>query len=152
MNVAEKETLPVANDLDLTFNGTMKVIKTGRTTGTTVGDLQHNILSIKVDTSFLPNKYFVFYNCYAIGDRREKFFKEGDSGSGVFVIESDGTLKPLGIAFANLNSQTAVCRIDEIVNKLDLEIVKYGTSPALNVPEDEHSNSMDRNKTSCPVS
>lgn len=149
LNTAEKEILPVATDLDLTFDGTMKAIKTGRTTGKTVGDLLNNTLSIRVNT---PNGSFAFYNCYAIGDRTEKFFEEGDSGSGVYVVESNGTLKPLGIAFAYMNSQTVVCRIDEIVDRLDLEIVKYGSSPALNVPKDKNSNAMDRNKNSCLAS
>lgn len=107
----------------------MSVIKTGRTTGTTVGVLQNNILSVKVHHSILSRGFFAFFNCYAIGNTSEVFFREGDSGSGVFVKESDGTIKPLGIAFAYMNSQTAVCRIDEIVKSLDLTIVKYRTSP-----------------------
>lgn len=108
----------------------MSVIKTGRTTGTTVGVLKNNTLSVRVNKSFLSRGYFAFFNCYAIENTsNEIFFNEGDSGSGVFVKESDGALKPLGIAFAFLNSQTAVCRIDEIVKSLDLTIVKYRTSP-----------------------
>uniref|UniRef100_A0A8W8NLM9 Uncharacterized protein n=1 Tax=Magallana gigas TaxID=29159 RepID=A0A8W8NLM9_MAGGI len=124
----EKDTLPVADDRQL-FDG-MSVIKTGRTTGTTVGVLKNNTLSVRVNKSFLSRGYFAFFNCYAIENTsNEIFFSEGDSGSGVFVKESDGALKPLGIAFAFLNSQTAVCRIDEIVKSLDLTIVKYRTSP-----------------------
>lgn len=108
----------------------MSVIKTGRTTGTTVGVLKNNTLSVRVNKSFLSRGFFAFFNCYAIENTsNEIFFREGDSGSGVFVKESDGALKPLGIAFAFLNSQTAVCRIDEIVKSLDLTIVKYRTSP-----------------------
>lgn len=137
-NVAEKEILPVADDKNLTFGGTMEVIKSGRSTGTRVGVLQHNVLSVKVDKSFLSRGFFAFFKCYAIGNIKSKaFFKGGDSGSGVYVIEKDGTLKPLGIAFAYLISQTAVCRIDEIIKPLGLEIVKYCSSPPLNISEDE---------------
>lgn len=80
-----------------------------------------------MDTSFLSRGYIAFFNCYAIEDitEQEAFFRQGDSGSGVFVIEKDETLKPLGIAFASLFSQTAVCKIDSIIDKLDLTIVRY---------------------------
>lgn len=56
---SEKETLQVANDLK--FGGQMKVIKTGRTTGTTVGVLQHNILSVKVHKSFFVQGIFCIF-------------------------------------------------------------------------------------------
>lgn len=56
-----------------------------------------------------------------------------------FVIENDITLKPLGIAYAYLGSQTAVCRIKEIIKKLGLTIVKYRSSPLLNISEDKGS-------------
>lgn len=138
LNVAEKEILLVADDDNLTFGGTMRVIKSGRTTGRRVGVLQHNILSVRVDESFLSRGFFAFFKCYAIGNANSQaFFKGGDSGSGVYVIENDRTLKPLGIAFAYLISQTAVCRIDEIIETLGLEIVKYCSSPPLNISEDE---------------
>lgn len=52
-----------------------------------------------------------------------------------FVIENDITLKPLGIAYAYLSSQTAVRRIKEIIKKLGLTIVKYRSSPLLNISE-----------------
>lgn len=108
----------------------MKVTKSGRTTGTTIGYLIEDSLSIKVDMSFLSMGYFAFYNCYAVENRtkEEAFFMQGDSGSGVFVMEKDKTLKPVGIAFASLLSQTAVCKIDTIIKKLDLKIVRYGDS------------------------
>lgn len=60
-----------------------------------------------------------------------------------FVIENDITLKPLGIAYAYLSSQTAVCRIEEIIKKLGLTIVKYRSSPLLNISEDKGSKMED---------
>lgn len=111
----------------MTFDGETKVTKSGRTTGTTIGDLTDDSLTVRVDTSFLSRGYIAFFNCYAVEDITEygAFFRQGDSGSGVFVIEKDETLKPLGIAFASLFSQTAVCKIDSILDKLDLTIVRY---------------------------
>lgn len=83
----------------------------------------HGFLSLKVDSQFSAPGYFAFSNCYAIKESdKGPFFKHGDSGSGVFVIDND-SLRPLGIAFAFLNSETAVCRVDKIVKKLALEIV-----------------------------
>lgn len=146
LNVAEKEILPVADDNNLTLHKTM-VIKCGKTTGTRVGVLQNNSLSIRVDNSFLSRGFFAFFKCYAIGNTNSKaFFERGDSGSGVYVIEKDGTLKPLGIGFAFLISQTAVCRIDEIIKALGLEIVKYCSSPPLTISEDESSEIEDLSK------
>lgn len=124
---AEKEALPIVNDEELNFDGETKVTKSGRTTGTTVGDLTDDSLTVRVDTSFLSRGYIAFFNCYAVENITEQnaFFRQGDSGSGVYVMEKDETLKPLGIAFASLFSQTAVCKIDSIIQKLDLKIVRY---------------------------
>lgn len=124
--IAEKQRMTVVRRDDSTFVREMKgkkVIKTGRTTGTTVGELTENLISIKVNSSFSAWGYFSFFNCFAIDT--PNFFKEGDSGSGVFVIEQNETLKPLGIAFAFMESYTVVCSIDTIVDELDLAIVRY---------------------------
>ncbi|XP_052694674.1 uncharacterized protein LOC128172972 [Crassostrea angulata] len=123
----EKEALPIVNDEELDFDGETKVTKSGRTTGTTIGDLTDDSLTVRVDTSFLSRGYIAFFNCYAVENITEQnaFFRQGDSGSGVYVMEKDETLKPLGIAFASLFSQTAVCKIDSIIQKLDLKIVRY---------------------------
>lgn len=119
--------LPIARGADLNFQKEMKVTKIGRTTGETMGILTGDALSFKIDESFMSSGYLVFMDCYSVIDIESEnpFFKDGDSGSGVFLKGSDGSLKPLGIAFAYLFSETAVCKIDTIVDKLDLEIVKY---------------------------
>lgn len=124
--LAEKETLKVAKEEDLIMEKDI-VTKTGRTTGTTKGCLMDDSLTVKVDRSFLSRGYFAFFNCYAIEDYTddEPFFLKGDSGSGVYVMENGKPSKPLGIAFAYLDSQTAVCNIGMILDKLDLQIVKY---------------------------
>lgn len=100
-----------------------RVIKTGRTTGTTVGILNEHLLSIRINSFLSGLGYLSFFNCYAVDT--PEFFKEGDSGSGVFLIEKNGISKPLGIAFAFMDSCTAVCRIDTIVDVLNLTIVRY---------------------------
>lgn len=114
----------------MTFDGETKVTKSGRTTGTTIGDLKDDSLTFRVETFFMSRGFIAFYNCYAVENilGMNDFFKQGDSGSGVFVIENGQTLKPLGIAFAFLSSQTAVCKINRIINKLDLTIMRYGDS------------------------
>lgn len=121
--LAGKETLKVAKEEDLIMEKDI-VTKTGRTTGTTKGCLMEDSLTVKVDFS---RGYFAFFNCYAIEDipDHRPFFREGDSGSGVYVMENGKPSKPLGIAFAYLDSQTAVCNIGMIVDKLDLQIVRY---------------------------
>lgn len=105
----------------------MKVTKIGRTTGETIGILTGDELVCRVDESFMSSGYLIFFDCYSVidMDKEKPFFSDGDSGSGVFLIDSDESLKPLGIAFAYLSSKTAVCKIDMIVDALDLEIVKY---------------------------
>lgn len=110
----------------MTFNGD-KVTKKGRTTRTTIGYLVDNSLSVRINKSFPSKGCFCFYNCYAIENNTadEPFFEPGDSGSGVYVMENEHTLKPLGIAFANSCSYTAVCKIDQVVEKLNLTIVRY---------------------------
>lgn len=124
--LAEKEILPVVKEDDLTFNGD-KVTKTGRTTGKTTGYLVDNSLSFRINKSFPSKGCFCFHNCYAIENNTgdQPFFEPGDSGSGVYVIVNENTLKPLGIAFANSCSYTAVCNIDQVVEKLNLAIVRY---------------------------
>lgn len=80
--ITEKESLPVFNDQRLSFPGTVKVIKTGRTTGTTIGNLKNNVLTVRVGKPFVPRGYFTFFNCYEIGnEKNQTFFKDGDSGS-----------------------------------------------------------------------
>lgn len=125
-NFAGKEILPVVKEDDLTFDGD-RVTKKGRTTGTTIGYLVDNSLSVRINKSFPSKGCFCFCNCYAIENNTEDqpFFEAGDSGSGVYVIEKENTLKPLGIAFAKSCLYTAVCKIDKIVEKLNLEIVRY---------------------------
>lgn len=102
------------------------VVKTGITTGTTYGYLIEDSMSLKMEVSGV---HFVGCNSYEIEniDDDDPFFLEGDSGSGVYVIKNGSPIKPLGIAYAygTLESTTAVCNIREIVDELDLQIVRY---------------------------
>lgn len=111
----------------MNFDGKVQVTKAGRTTGTTTGYLADNSLSVQINKTFTPNKSFYFVNCYAINDKttEKAFFEPGDSGSGVYVLENGDTLKPLGIAFGTLYSCTAVCKINKVVENLDIAIVRY---------------------------
>lgn len=118
-------TLPIVTVNNLIKQKNVKVIKTGRTTGTREGLLKGPIpcLTVRVDKSFMSNGYMVFYRCFSVKNDTQPFFEAGDSGSGVFVKSSDGTLKPLGIAFAFSDTQTVVCQIEPIIRSLDLVIV-----------------------------
>uniref|UniRef100_A0A8W8NUK1 Uncharacterized protein n=1 Tax=Magallana gigas TaxID=29159 RepID=A0A8W8NUK1_MAGGI len=121
----EKETLDVIKEDDLDFGEYITVKKCGNTTGTTFGYLSDCALSVRVNSPLSSNMLLKFDNCYAVKNIDVPFFKEGDSGAGVFVVQNDGTLKPLGIAFSSLGPMTIVCKIDDFLDKLDLQIVRY---------------------------
>lgn len=58
--ITEKESLPVFNDQRLSFPGTVKVIKRGRTTGTTIGNLKNNVFTVRVGKTFLSRGFLHF--------------------------------------------------------------------------------------------
>lgn len=119
--IPDRRTLTAIGFDDLNTNEKIKVRKTGRTTGRTDGYLKDTIPSVRV-------KNFKFQNCYHVVNIDDTiFFKEGDSGSGVFLIEDEEITKPVGIAFAfmNYSPHTFVCRIDSIIDKLSLNLVMY---------------------------
>lgn len=106
------------------LNGKLTVTKTGRTTGKTTGVLKYSNHSIKVNLPFPSQGFLTFCNCYAVEDLEdERFFSQGDSGAGVFVIENNAAKIPLGIAFASSGSSTFVSRIDTFIKEFDLCIV-----------------------------
>lgn len=106
------------------------VTKNGKATGTTYGYLINDTLSIKMEIS--PMISYKVYNCYTINNTNDDdpFFLEGDSGSGVYVLENSEPTKPLGIAFALTKSYlaAAVCDISKIVETLGLQIVRFKKS------------------------
>lgn len=98
------------------------VTKTGNATGTRTGYIKEMSYDCRV---YLGNDQYNFYDCYGIAQYgKDTFSEKGDSGSAVFVVEINGTLKPLGILFANIGPITAVCKIDEIIKERRLRIVK----------------------------
>lgn len=122
-----KEILTVATEEDLDLKDEIIVTKIGTATETTCGRLTDDSLSVDPEISGIN---FECYNCYAIEKIKindDPFFLEGDSGSGVYVIDKDTRkpIKALGIAFAFTKRQTAVCNIGTIVDELDLQIVRY---------------------------
>ena len=115
----------IVKECDLKYDGSMHVKKTGTTTNETEGILLNNNFQIRINEGLPKGAYFVFYECFEIGNLEEKnFFSGGDSGSGVLLIdEKDGNrLKPLGIAFAQLGTSTAVCRIWHILDAFDVAV------------------------------
>lgn len=115
----KKEILTFAEENDLIFEEDI-VTKRGITTGTTYGYLMDDTLSFTFYDTF-------FSNCYTIENINDDdpFFLPGDSGSGVYVIKNGKPIMPLGIAFAYMNWQTAVCNISNIVDRLGLQIVRF---------------------------
>lgn len=68
-----------------------------------IGNLKNNVFIVRVGKIFLLRGYFIFFNCYEIGNEKNQiFFKDGDFGFGVYVIENDGMLKFFGIVFVYL--------------------------------------------------
>lgn len=130
----EMEALTVVKKTELNFKNTINVKKTGRTTETTYGYLidfkQHRIVSARIFLIPDSDEYYEFQMPYVVRDKYKKkaFFEKGDSGSGVFVLgERNLPEKALGIAFGYSYEKpyTFVCNIDEILTKLNLELVKY---------------------------
>lgn len=77
-----------------------------------------------------PIKRFAFYNLYVVDKIAEEdplFFKPGDSGSGVLVVEDGKPDKALGIgiAMAIYTQETYVCKIANILKTLGLKLVRY---------------------------
>lgn len=118
--------MQIAEDHTLTFDGKTRVTKKGQTTGLTYGLLKSNSLSINISFSRFPGRLISFNNCYEIKDEETEkpFFQEGDSGSGVFVIENNKPHRALGIAFAYQTDGdiTAVCKIQPIIEACNLTI------------------------------
>lgn len=102
-------------------------MKRGGSTGETKGLLTGNTCSVCVDKDPNSGGFYCFFRCFSIESIGSPFFKEGDSGSGVFLMENGGPTKPLGIAFANhwIHQNTAVCRIDKIVEAFGLSVCQY---------------------------
>lgn len=116
--------MEIANENDLpNFKGTL-VRKKGKTTGETEGILRSNMASVSVVNTASPARY-QFSNCYEIINKlgHPPFFKPGDSGSGVFIIDRNGKKKAVGIAFAyRLDGTTYACRIDKITQALNVTL------------------------------
>lgn len=97
-------------------------MKRGGSTGETEGLLTGNTFNVCVD--FNSGGFYYFARCFSIKSIDRPFFEQGDSGSGVFLMENGRPTKPLGIAFAKLliHNKTAVCRIDKIVEAFGLSV------------------------------
>ena len=98
------------------------VRKTGRTSGNTIGILKSASHYPSITSRTYFGRTFNFRSCYYIEDHGgELFFRQGDSGSGVFLINGE---KPLGIGFAIALGGTYACRISEILREFNVTIYK----------------------------
>lgn len=117
----------LVDEESLVFDGSMLVKKRGSSTGDTIGKLAGESEYIRVYSTEIPGRYYDFENCFAVKqiDDDTKFFEGGDSGSGVFLIDTqNNSEKPLGIAFAFACSKikTYVCKIRQITNLFDVSV------------------------------
>lgn len=87
--------MPIVTVNELIKQKNVKVIKTGRTTGTREGLLKGPIpcLTVRVDKSFMSNGYMIFYRCFSVKDDTQPFFEAGDSGSSVFCEKQRWNIK-----------------------------------------------------------
>lgn len=122
--------MQVANEDELKFDGSTLVTKTGRTTFTTKGKLHDDVPFLIIPKCGVP---CTFKNCYSIRNLdppEPPFFYFGDSGSGVYLIDENGSCnKALGIAFALITDkydktvETYVCSIRAIVNAFNIDAI-----------------------------
>ena len=120
----ETTALQIADEADLEIQSTI-VTKIGRTTKKTTG-LLSEIGSYKVTHNW---KDRIFKECFQITDQGSRFGREGDSGSGVFLKETERhEKKALGILFAtdkrNIPDDTTslVCDVKQFLELCNLEL------------------------------
>ena len=144
VNLGQKsnhELLEIAEP-DFFSSDDVHVIKKGTATGKTRGVYGGFFMSEKVDFKESSNGvFFIFENCYRIRDKEGQFFDDGDSGSGVFLLDKeDSKVKVLGIAFARSLYQcaTLVCKVNHIADRFNLSIIKDDFSKELFKDFDQH--------------
>lgn len=152
MNITEKETVAIYNEDDGIAMESVEVMKTGRTTAITFGQLDQTYKEDSIRLYHPPqsDNWYSFEDVYVVQNNLgEAFFEPGDSGSGVFVVEKteEGNKpgKALGILFAGTCSEEVsseevsseeafskevypeeayVCKIAKILDTLGLKIVR----------------------------
>lgn len=148
----EKETVAIYNEDDGIAMESVEVMKTGRTTAITFGQLDQTNEEDSIRLYHPPqsDNWYPFEDVYVVQNNLgEAFFEPGDSGSGVFVVEKteEGNKpgKALGILFAGTCSEEVsseevsseeafskevypeeayVCKIAKILDTLGLKIVR----------------------------
>lgn len=120
----------------------LRVFKRGNATCFTEGVL-YGLRESANCPNFLRGGNLCFFNkCFAVSDLENSsiFFKEGDSGSGVFVFDKPSQrLKALGIAFARqmIREETLVCKLNEISRVFNLALSKEILATKLEKGENE---------------
>nr|XP_022306055.1 uncharacterized protein LOC111112657 isoform X3 [Crassostrea virginica] len=120
--------LQIANEDELKFDGNTLVTKTGKRTLTTKGKLHDEVSILSIPKVGVPCTFKNFYSIRNLDPPEPPFFFYGDSGSGVYLIDEDGSCnKALGIAFAlqtdidDNTVETYVCSIRGIVNAFNID-------------------------------
>lgn len=104
--------------------------ETGRTTFTTKGKLHDEVPIFTFTMCGVPCTFKNFYHIRSLDPPEPPFFDFGDSGSGVYLIDENGSCnKALGIAFALITDkydktvETYVCSIRAIVNAFNIDAI-----------------------------
>ena len=105
----------------------LRVFKRGNATCLTEGILRGIRESARIDNYLLSRRLCFFNKCFSVSDLKNssQFFKEGDSGSGVFVLDKPSQrLKALGIGFAisKVSGETFVCKLSHICREFNLSL------------------------------
>lgn len=136
----ENSEVQMAEDRDLKPGETL-VVKTGRTTGHTTGLLDERF-SVSFPNPYNPALIVSFNDCHFVDELETLFFEGGDSGSGVFLIDSESQpCKALGIAFAfsQVFQKTVVCDIRDVVDAFNVTVYKKH----IQVSSDQEQEPMD---------
>lgn len=117
-----------SSSFDVDSDEEYEVVKNGRTTGDTTGDLKCCFFSIRKPFPERGGIYLKLDNCYTIYNRdSQPFLLPGDSGAAVFVVDKkDSSRQPLALAFGKMTSYgiTFASPIQNILEVLNLSIIQ----------------------------
>ena len=120
--------MQIANEDELRYDGNTLVTKTGRTTFTRKGKLHRVVEFLTFPKCGVSCEFKNFYSIRNLDPPKPPFFDFGDSGSGVYLIDEDGSCnKALGIGFGLMTDTddktvvTCVCSIRAIVNAFNID-------------------------------
>lgn len=106
----------------------MKVMKAGRTTGLTAGDVENQLVDpypVMIEIDFVQGKKLVYFeDLFVIGNDTTPFALSGDSGSLIVSADRDDDKVALGMVVAtDQEGKTLALSLDRIISFFGMEIV-----------------------------